>query len=162
MVKLFDAPGPNPWVVRLALAAKGVDLAPITRRLGLVDGGPENRQPDMLALNSAGTTPFVMLSDSTILTESVATVSYLDRIGTGSRQGWDKIGAGSGHDDCKIIYASAQCVKNRIKHSRRRFRLTVRPTQSAPNDVELALVVWTTLQLLRLSHARAQDLQKGR
>lgn len=78
VVRFFDAPGPNPWVVRLALAAKGVDLPAVTRKMGLVDGRPENRSDAMLALNSAGTTPFVQLEDGSVLAESVAIVSYLD------------------------------------------------------------------------------------
>ena len=57
VVRFFDAPGPNPWVARLALASKGLDVKGMTRRLTLVDGVPENRSPEMLKKNPAGTTP---------------------------------------------------------------------------------------------------------
>ena len=57
VVRFFDAPGPNPWVARLALMSKGVGVDEITRRLTLVDGVPENRSEEMLKKNPAGTTP---------------------------------------------------------------------------------------------------------
>jgi hypothetical protein len=45
IARLFDAAGPNPWVVRMVLAAKGVDLRQITKVLNVVGGTPENRLP---------------------------------------------------------------------------------------------------------------------
>ena len=75
---LYDAVGPNPWVVRLALGAKGIDLASITKVLKNVDGVPENRHCSKIALNPAGTTPFMELDDGTVLAESVAMVHYAD------------------------------------------------------------------------------------
>jgi glutathione S-transferase len=83
--RLFDAVGPNPWVVRLALALKGVDYAPFTRKLRLDEQGrPENRfEPELVALNPARTTPFVQLEDGSVLTESVAMVRYIDALYAG-------------------------------------------------------------------------------
>jgi glutathione S-transferase len=87
IVKLYAGPGPNPEVAKLALAAKGMDVNRITRRLTLTpDGAPENRLPKYMAMNPAGTTPFVVLEDGTYLAESVAIARYADALfadGTG-------------------------------------------------------------------------------
>ena len=78
--RFFDGPGPNPWVVRIALASKGVNLETITHKLRNVDGVPENRTEAMLQKNPAGTTPYVELEDGRVLAESVAIVQYLDAL----------------------------------------------------------------------------------
>ena len=80
IARLFDAIGPNPWAVRLALAAKGVDLASITHVLKPKDGVPENRTAPMTTrdMNPAGTTPYLQLEDGRVLAESVAMVLYAD------------------------------------------------------------------------------------
>ena len=80
VVRFFDAPGPNPWVARLALASKGVDLSEVTRRLTLVDGIPENRSKELLEKNPAGTTPFIELQDGSVIAESTAICRYLDAL----------------------------------------------------------------------------------
>lgn len=77
----YDSVGPNPWVVRLAFALKGVDFAPFTQKLTLADGKPENRvNKDLLRKNPAGTTPFMELSDGTVISESVTMVRYIDEL----------------------------------------------------------------------------------
>eukprot|EP00941_MAST-03F_sp_MAST-3F-sp1_P002303 g2303.t1 len=80
IAKHFDAVGPNPWVVRLALAYKGLEVP--TRRLKLTDDGkPENRaDAEVTKLNPAATTPFFLLEDGTVLSESIAMVKYLDQL----------------------------------------------------------------------------------
>ena len=110
--RLYDSVGPNPWVVRLAFRAKGVQLvdvdtfsangketeggaaaraadggedgsagAPVERyKLKIKDKVPENRHPSMLAMNPAGTTPFIELEDGTIVSESIAICEYLDAL----------------------------------------------------------------------------------
>jgi glutathione S-transferase len=81
IVRLFAGPGPNPEVVSLALASKGLDVRALTRRLKMTaDGTPENRTAEFLELNPAGTTPFVELSDGSVLSESVAIVRYADAL----------------------------------------------------------------------------------
>ena len=79
---LFDAVGPNPWVVRLAFAFKGVDIKPFPRRLKLdPEKRPENRADhELLRLNPAGTTPFMELEDGTVVAESLAMVQYIDAL----------------------------------------------------------------------------------
>lgn len=42
---------PNPWVVRLAFALKGVDTGPFIRKLTAVDGVPENRGDTSLTVS---------------------------------------------------------------------------------------------------------------
>lgn len=80
--RLFDAPGPNPWLVRWALLEKGVSEESVeVRSLRLSkDGRPENRSEEMERKNPAGTTPFVELNDGTFLAESVAICQYLDKL----------------------------------------------------------------------------------
>eukprot|EP00729_Bicosta_minor_P007272 gene7272-22587_t len=79
--QLYDAPGPNPWVVRLAFALKGVDTAPFVRKLTAVDGVPENRgDPALAVLNPQKSTPFMVLEDGSVLAESVSMVQYIDAL----------------------------------------------------------------------------------
>ena len=76
---LFDSVGPNPQIVRWAILEKNLKID--VQVLGLnKDGHPENRTPDMLMKNPAGTTPFVELDDGTVLAETYAICQYLDRI----------------------------------------------------------------------------------
>ena len=78
---LYVGPGPNPEMVKLGLASKGVDVKSITRRFKLAaDGTPENRLREFTKLNPAATTPFVELEDGTILAESVAIARYADAL----------------------------------------------------------------------------------
>jgi glutathione S-transferase len=80
IARLFAGPGPNPEVASLALAAKGIDVASISRKLKMKDGKPENRTAEFTAKNPAGTTPFVELEDGSILAESVAIARYADAL----------------------------------------------------------------------------------
>lgn len=77
---IYAGPGPNPEVVALALAAKGLDIASMTRRLTMVEGVPENRKDEFLTKNPAGTSPFVELEDGTVLAESMAICRYADAL----------------------------------------------------------------------------------
>ena len=68
---LYDSVGPNPRVVRMFAAERGVDL-PKTR----VDlRGGENRQAPYLAKNPSGQLPALELDDGTVLAEITATSS---------------------------------------------------------------------------------------
>ena len=74
---LYDSVGPNPRVVRMFAAERGVDL-PKTR----VDlRGGENRQAPYLAKNPSGQLPALELDDGTVLAEITAICEYLDEIG---------------------------------------------------------------------------------
>jgi glutathione S-transferase len=74
-VKLYTSVGPNPRVVKMFLAEKGMTL-PMTE----VDiRGGENRQaPYNTTVNPAGQSPALELDDGSILTEITAICEYLE------------------------------------------------------------------------------------
>ena len=67
-MRLYDSIGPNPRVVRMFLAERGIDVPRIP--VGLLTG--ENRQPAYLAKNPAGQLPCLELDDGTVLSEITA------------------------------------------------------------------------------------------
>ncbi|KCZ89443.1 glutathione S-transferase family protein [Hyphomonas johnsonii] len=73
-MKLYTSIGPNPHVVRMYLAERGITL-PI-QELDLMGG--ENRQEGFLAVNPAGQSPALEMDDGTILTEIWPICEYLD------------------------------------------------------------------------------------
>ena len=75
-MKLYDSVGPNPHVVRMVLAEKGVQIP--THRVNLRDG--ENRQPPYLSVNPMGQIPALELDDGTVLTEITAISEYVDEL----------------------------------------------------------------------------------
>lgn len=74
---LYDSVGPNPRVVRMFAAERGIEL-PRTK----VDlRGGENRQPPYMAKNPSGQLPALELDDGSVLAEITAICEYLDEIG---------------------------------------------------------------------------------
>lgn len=73
-MKLFDSIGPNPRVVRIALAEQGISVD--TVKIDIMKG--ENRQPGYLAMVPSGGTPALQLDDGTVISEITAIVEYLD------------------------------------------------------------------------------------
>ena len=73
-MKLYTSIGPNPHVVRMFAAEKGLALDAVT--VDLMAG--ENRQADHLSRNPAGQTPALALDDGSYLTEITAICEYLD------------------------------------------------------------------------------------
>ena len=74
-MKLYKSVGPNPRVVRMFLAEKGVDLPEVEVDLR----GGENRQaPYNTDVNPAGQTPALALDDGSCLTEITAICEYLE------------------------------------------------------------------------------------
>ena len=73
-MKLFDSIGPNPRVVRIAMAEQGITLETVT--IDIIKG--ENRQPAYLAMVPSGGTPALQLDDGSVLSEIIAIVEYLD------------------------------------------------------------------------------------
>jgi glutathione S-transferase len=72
----YDSVGPNPRIVRMFSAERGVEL-PSTR----VDlRGGENRQPAYMAKNPTGQLPALELDDGFVLAEVTAICEYLDEI----------------------------------------------------------------------------------
>ena len=75
-MKLYDSVGPNPHVVRMVLAEKGIAVE--KQRVDLRGG--ENRREPYLELNPMGQLPMLELDDGTRLTEITAISEYLDEI----------------------------------------------------------------------------------
>ena len=75
-MKLYTSIGPNPRVVRMFLAEKGLEVP--LEHVDLMKG--ENRQGPHLSRNPAGQTPVLELDDGSFLTEITAICEYLDEI----------------------------------------------------------------------------------
>jgi glutathione S-transferase len=78
-MKFFDSVGPNPQVVRMFAAERGIDLD--TEKVDIIGG--ENRQEAYLQKNPAGQMPCLELDDGSFLAEVTAICEYLDEIGDG-------------------------------------------------------------------------------
>lgn len=73
---LYDSVGPNPRVVRMFMAEKG--LAMDTVMIDIMRG--ENREQGYLSINPGGTTPALVLDDGRTLTEITAICEYLEEL----------------------------------------------------------------------------------
>ncbi|MBS0640067.1 MAG: glutathione S-transferase C-terminal domain-containing protein [Proteobacteria bacterium] len=77
-MQLLDSIGPNPKVVRMFIAERGVTGIDV-QKIDLMGG--ENRREPYLSKNPAGTLPALVLDDGTVLAEITAICEYLDEIG---------------------------------------------------------------------------------
>ena len=75
-MKLYQSIGPNPRVVKMFIAEKGLDI----ERIDVDLRGGENRQPAHLARNPNGQTPTLQLDDGSYLAEITAICEYLEEI----------------------------------------------------------------------------------
>jgi glutathione S-transferase len=75
----YDSVGPNPRVVRMFAAERGITIPKTT--IDMRNG--ENRQAPYLMKNPAGTLPCLELDDGTVLAETTAICEYLDEISPG-------------------------------------------------------------------------------
>lgn len=73
-MKFYNSIGPNPRLVRMFMAEKGIAIP--TEKVDLRGG--ENRQPDFLKRNPHGQTPALELDDGTHLSEIVPICEYLE------------------------------------------------------------------------------------
>jgi glutathione S-transferase len=73
-MKLYDSIGPNPHIVRMFMAEKGIDLPKQTVDLR----GGENRQEAHLKRNPMGQMPTLELDDGSFLSEITAICEYLE------------------------------------------------------------------------------------
>lgn len=73
-MKLYNSIGPNPRMVRMFLAEKGVELP--TEDIDIRSGA--NREAGYLAKNPNGTSPALELDDGTILSEITAICEYIE------------------------------------------------------------------------------------
>ena len=79
-MKFYDSVGPNPRVVRIFAAEKGITLD--STRVDLRGG--ENRQPDYMAKNPFGQLPSLELDGGAVISEITAICEYFDEIGGGA------------------------------------------------------------------------------
>ena len=75
----YDSVGPNPKVVRMFMAERGISGIP-SETIDLRGG--VNRQPEFLSRNPTGTCPALALDNGTILAEITAICEYLDEVGS--------------------------------------------------------------------------------
>lgn len=75
-MKLYTSIGPNPRVVKMFLAEKGLEIDSVEVDLR----GGENRQEPYLAVNPAGQTPALALDNGANLTEIIAICEYLEEV----------------------------------------------------------------------------------
>lgn len=73
-MKFYNSIGPNPRVVKIFMAEKGIEVPRV--EVDLRSG--ENRQPPYQAKNPAGQTPALELDDGVVLAEIVPICEYLE------------------------------------------------------------------------------------
>lgn len=78
-MKLFNSIGPNPRVVRMFMAERGIELP----RQEVDLRGGENRREPYLAKNPFGQMPALELDDGTVITEIIPICEYLDETAPG-------------------------------------------------------------------------------
>jgi glutathione S-transferase len=74
-MKFYNSIGPNPRVVTLFMAEKGIEIPEVTIDLR---SGENRRAPYNIEVNPAGQTPALELDDGSILTEITAICEYLE------------------------------------------------------------------------------------
>lgn len=76
-MKIYDAASaPNPRLVRIFVAEKGLDVA--YQPVDIASG--ENRRPEFRAINPLGTLPVLELDDGTRISESAAICRYFEEL----------------------------------------------------------------------------------
>lgn len=73
-MKLYNSVGPNPHVVRMFMAERGISLP--MEEIDILKG--KNREGDYLKTNPAGQSPALVLDDGSVITEITAICEYLD------------------------------------------------------------------------------------
>src|SRR5215475_2262617 len=75
-MKFYNSLGPNPRMVRMFMAEKGIDIPKVEVDLR----GGENRREPYLKVNPSGQTPALELDDGTVLAEITAICEFLDEV----------------------------------------------------------------------------------
>lgn len=73
---LYESIGPNPRVVKMFLAEKGMTVE--TRTVDIMKG--DNRQAEFRGVNPGGTTPALVLDNGKTISETVAICEYLEEV----------------------------------------------------------------------------------
>jgi len=76
---LYNSVGPNPKVVRMFMAERGIDVPKV--EVDIRAG--ENRREPYLAKNPSGQCPALQLDDGRVITEITAICEYLDEVSPG-------------------------------------------------------------------------------
>ena len=76
-MKLYNSGGPNPRMVRMFMAEKGIDIPKV--EVDLL-AGENRREPYTTKVNPAGQCPALELDDGTVIAEITAICEYLDEI----------------------------------------------------------------------------------
>jgi len=74
-MRFYNSIGPNPRVVTMFMAEKGIEIPEVTIDLR---GGENRRAPYNVEVNPAGQTPALELDDGSVLTEVTAICEYLE------------------------------------------------------------------------------------
>lgn len=74
-MKLYNSIGPNPHVVRMFMAEKGIDLPKVAVD---IQGGDNRKPPYNDKVNVAGQTPALELDDGSIISEITVICEYLE------------------------------------------------------------------------------------
>jgi glutathione S-transferase len=75
-MKFYNSRGPNPRMVRMFMAEKGIDVPKV--EVDLLAG--DNRKDPYLKVNPAGQMPALELDDGTVIAEITAICEYIDEI----------------------------------------------------------------------------------
>lgn len=78
-MKLINSVGPNPQVVRMFMAERGITIP--TEDIDIIKG--DNLKPGYLEKNPHGQAPALFLDDGTLITEITAICEYLDETNPG-------------------------------------------------------------------------------
>ena len=79
-MKLFNSVGPNPKVVRMYMAERGLKID--QKEIDIIGG--ENRQSDYVNINPGGGTPALELDNGSVIAEITCICEYLDELEGGS------------------------------------------------------------------------------
>jgi glutathione S-transferase len=79
-MQLFNSVGPNPKVVRMYMAERGIKID--QKEIDIIGG--ENRQSDYVKINPGGGTPALELDNGSIIAEITCICEYLDELEGGS------------------------------------------------------------------------------
>ncbi len=78
-MKFYNSMGPNPQVVRMFAAERGIELDKV--EVDLMAG--ENRKSAYLEKNPAGQLPCLELDDGSVISEVTTICEYLDEVSAG-------------------------------------------------------------------------------
>ena len=81
-MRFYNSVGPNPQVVRIFMAERGIELETVDVDLR---GGENRREPYISDVNQSGQCPALGLDDGSTITEITAICEYLDEVNAGER-----------------------------------------------------------------------------